>query len=404
MISVGVDSSFDDKQRCCGCGACANACPKKCISMEADQEGFLYPKIKKETCIDCGLCERVCPVIQVDNDREFAQQGYIVQHRNDDVRKESTAGGAFTAIAQYVISLGGVAFGAAYDERFNVHHIAVESEEDLWRFRNSKYVQSRTEEALGQAKEYLQEGRMVCFSGTPCQIEGLKRCLRKEYENLITVDVVCHAVPSPLVFRKYVQMQRQQLGSSIGNIRFRDKHYGYQYSTMTVKDNFGKDLYAYGIDTDPMLRSFFANVCDRPSCYDCQFKKRYRVSDFTIWDCYPVYEFNKTMDDDKGTTRVLVHSEKGRKIFEKIKAGLKWHEVDPDDLTKGVKEMFYSVPISEKRSRFMEDATLLDGQELFRKWFPETIKVRVERMIRITLIKSGIYAPAKRFAKSLLRK
>ena len=335
--------------------------------MEEDQEGFLYPKIKQETCIDCGLCERVCPVIRVNSDREFDQQGYIVQHRNDDVRKDSTAGGAFTAIAQYVISLGGVAFGAAYDERFNVHHIVVESEEDLWRFRNSKYVQSRTEEAFGQAKEYLQEGRMVCFSGTPCQIEGLKRCLRKEYENLITVDVVCHAVSSPLVFRKYVQMQGQKFGNDIGNIRFRDKHYGYQYSTMTVKDNFGKDLYAYGIDTDPMLRSFFANVCDRPSCYACQFKKRYRVSDFTIWDCYPVYEFNKTMDDDKSTTRVLVHSEKGRKIFEKIKDGLKWHEVDPDDLTKGVKEMFYSVPISEKRSRFMEDATLLDGQELFKK-------------------------------------
>lgn len=372
--------------------------------MEADQEGFLYPKIKQETCIECGLCERVCPVIQVDSDREFVQQGYIVQHRNDDVRKDSTAGGAFTAIEQYVLSLGGVVFGAAYDERFNVLHIAVESEEELWRFRNSKYVQSHTEEAYQQAKDFLIDGRIVCFSGTPCQIEGLKRYLRKDYENLITVDVVCHAVPSPLVFHKYVQMLREKLGNDISNIRFRDKHYGYQYSTMTVKDSAGKDVYEYGIDTDPMLRAFFANVCDRPSCYNCRFKKRYRVSDFTIWDCYPVYKFNKEMDDDKGTTRMLIHSEKGRNIFEEIKDGLTWYEVDPGELTRGAKEMFRSVAISENRNSFMKDAAELDGLDLMEKWFPETLKVKLERSVRIALNKSGAYGIVKRINAKVMNR
>lgn len=381
-----------------------NGCPQKCINMETDQEGFLYPTIDQKKCIECGLCERLCPVIQVEGEREFDQQGYIVQHTDEEIRKDSTAGGAFTAIAEYVLDQGGVVFGAAYDRSFNVHHIPVERAEELWRFRNSKYVQSRTVEAYQQAKEYLTVGRTVCFSGTPCQIEGLKRYLRKDYENLITVDVVCHAVPSPLVFRKYVQMQGKKLGDAIGNIRFRDKHYGYQYSTMTVKDSTGKDLYAYGIDTDPMLRAFFSNVCDRPSCYNCQFKKRFRMSDFTIWDCYPVYKFNRAMDDDKGTTRLLVHSNKGREVFEKIKDELVWSVVNPDDLTRGVKEMFHSVPISENRSHFMEDAASMEGQKLFEKWFPETMKVKMERTIRVALIKSGIYAPAKRFAKALMRK
>lgn len=342
--------------------------------------------------------------MQAEPDKESPQDGYIIQHKNADIRKESTAGGAFTAIAQYTLNHGGVVFGAAYDENLSVHHIAVDDEKDLWRLRNSKYVQSRTVEAFREVENYLKAGRLVCFSGTPCQIEGLKRLLRKNYENLVTVDVVCHAVPSPLVFRKYVQMQKQKYGEGISDIRFRDKHFGYQYLTMTVKDHSGKDVYAYGIDTDPMLRAFFANVCDRPSCYDCQFKKRYRMSDFTIWDCYPVYEFNKAMDDDKGTTRLLIHSDKGREIFEEIKQGLVWSAVNPNKLTYGVKEMFHSVPVPVNRSGFMEDAAVMEDGDLFKKWFPETVKVKMERTIRIALIRLGIYASAKRIAKALLRK
>lgn len=404
MISVSVKGTFDEKKLCCGCGACANACPKQCIRMEADQEGFLYPEIEREACVNCGLCERACPVTQAGEDEEFSQDGYIVQNKDEQVRRESTAGGAFTSIARYALQHSGVVFSAAYNADFTVHHIAVDKEEELWRFRNSKYVQSHTAEAFKEAGEYLEAGRVVCFGGTPCQIEGLKRFLRKDYKNLITVDVVCHAVPSPLVFEKYVQMQKEKYGRDISDILFRDKHYGYKYSTMTVRNRAGKDVYVYGIDTDPMLRAFFADVCDRPACYNCQFKKRYRVSDFTIWDCYPVYEFNKKMDDDKGTTRILIHTDKGRKIFDDIKTGLIWSAVNPDDLTFGVKEMFRSVEMSDKRERFMRDAVIMSGKDLFRKWFPETMKVKFERAIRITCIKTGIYAPAKRLVKAVLKK
>lgn len=240
---------------------------------------------------------------------------------------------------------------------------------------------------------------MVCYSGTPCQIEGLKRYLRRDYENLITVDVVCHAVSSPLVWEKYLERQQKRFGSDISNIMFRDKHYGYKYSTMTIKNKEGKEIYTYGIDTDPMLRAFFTNICDRPSCYDCRFKKRYRVSDFTLWDCYEVDKFDKRLDDDKGTTRMLVHSEKGRGVFEKLKSGLEFVVVSPEKLTEQVREIFYSVNYNEKRPQFFKDVNTMDANELFKKWFPETAKVRIERTTRIICYKAGIYNIAKKVAK-----
>ncbi|MCD7885912.1 MAG: Coenzyme F420 hydrogenase/dehydrogenase, beta subunit C-terminal domain [Lachnospiraceae bacterium] len=177
-----------------------------------------------------------------------------------------------------------------------------------------------------------------------------------------------------------------------------------KYSTMTVKDKDGKEVYTYGIDTDPMLRAFFSNICNRPSCYDCQFKKRYRVSDFTLWDCYEVDKFDKNLDDDKGTTRVLVHSDKGREIIKKIESGITFAEVSPDNLTAQVKEMFYSVSNNEKRQQFFVDARTLASKELFEKWFPETTKVRLERTARIFCNKTGIYNIAKKAAKKVMGK
>ncbi len=396
--------NITEKKKCCGCAACAGACPKNCIEMKADNEGFLYPEIDRGACVNCGLCEKVCPVINCQPDTPFEQTAYLVQNKDERVRRESTSGGAFTAIAEYVIEQGGVVFGAAYDDKFHVHHMYVEEKIELWRFRNSKYVQSDTEETFLHVERFLKEGRLVCYSGTPCQIEGLKRYLRKEYENLIAVDVVCYAVPSPLVWNKYLEMQRSRFGNDISNIMFRDKYYGYKYSTMTIKDKDGKEVYTYGIDTDPMLRAFFSNICDRPSCYDCQFKKRYRVSDFTLWDCYEVDKFDKRLDDDKGTTRVLVHTDKGRQVFENIKTRISFLEVNPDNMTANVKEMFHSVQGNNDRGAFMIAANTLEANELFDKWFAETIVVKIERNIRILCHKIGVYNVAKRIAKRILRK
>lgn len=382
-----------DKKHCAGCTACAEICPKNCIQMMPDEEGFLYPSVDKNQCIKCNACDVVCPIQNPVAEKETAQKAYLVQHRDESVRLDSAAGGAFTAIATVILQEGGVVFGAAYDENFHVRHSYVETVGELKKFRNSKYVQSELGDSFLLAKDFLQKGRWVCFSGTPCQIEGLSKFLRKPYENLVLVDVVCHGIPSPLVWDKYLEYQKKSFPKP-DNIRFRDKFYGYKYSTMSIIQN-GKNVYHAGSQLDPMLRAFFTDTCDRPSCYECPFKKRYRVSDFTIWDCFSVYNFDKKLDDDKGTTRVLCHTQKAESLMQEVIKFAKCEEVPADKLVAGVKEMFESVPMSPKRAAFMADAERLSGTELFEKHFPITRKVKVKTAVRKILLVTGIYGMAK---------
>lgn len=385
-----------EKKNCCGCTACAAVCPKECISMREDAEGFLYPAVNKTTCINCGACEKVCPILHVKPERKFEQEAYIVQNKDQKVLRESTAGGAFTAIAKYALRHGGVVFGVELRNQLVAHHIYVETEKDLARFRNSKYVQSNVGDTFRQVKSFLNQGKFVCFSGTPCQIEGLKNYLRLDYENLITVDVVCRAVPSPLIFQKYVEYQEKKLADHIKTVRFRDKHYGYKYSTMNVITDKNKGNYHQGVESDPWLRAFFSNICDRPSCHDCHFRKQYRVSDFTIWDCFHAGRFSKELDNDKGATRVLVHSEKGKRIFDEIKEGFSYIQTKPEYIVAGAKEMKESVAANPRREEFFMDANQLDGAQLFQKYFPNTLRVKAEHTVRLVCYQLGIYSAAKK--------
>lgn len=397
--------TITDKSKCCGCNACANICPKNCIKMKRDEEGFLYPYICQDECISCNFCESVCPEINVRAEVPFKQDGYIVQIKDENIRRESTAGGAFSAIARYIIQSGGVVFGVVMDDKFLAHHTYVESELELQKYRNSKYVQSFVgESTFKQVKEFLNKGRVVCFSGTPCQIEGLKLFLKEDYKKLITVDVVCRAVPSPLAFEKYIELQNKCLSADIINVRFRDKCFGYKYSTMNICTTKNNGSYHRGIESDPWLRAFFSGICNRPSCYDCSFRKRYRVSDFTIWDCFSVRKFSKKMDDDKGTTRMLVHTSKGREIFDKIKEEIKYVELNPDEIVTGVKEIFEPSKQNPKRDEFMADLNILDAEKLFKKYFPNTIKVKIKRFIRIALYKLRIYKFVKNLYSIILKK
>lgn len=394
-----------DKTKCCGCHACSNICPKKCIEMRADEEGFLYPYVNKNNCVNCELCVKVCPEINVKKEEIFEQDGYIIQIKDDEIRRESTAGGAFTAISKYVIKNNGVVFGVSMDENFFVQHEFVENEEELGKFRNSKYVQSSVgSDTFNKVKSFLKEGRLVCFSGTPCQIEGLKFFLREEYNNLITVDVVCRAVPSPLVFKKYIKYQNEKLGDKITDIKFRDKYFGYKYSTMNVTTKNQSINYHRGIESDQWLRAFFSEVCDRPSCHECSFRKRYRVSDFTIWDCFNVSRYSKKMDDDKGTTRILINSKKGREIFQEINDDINYLKVNSDYLVQGVKEMFESPKPNLIRKEFMDDLNRLSESELFEKYFPNNMKVKFERTLRISMYKTGVYKHVKRIVHYLKKK
>lgn len=305
-----------EKKNCCGCTACYSVCPKQAITMQEDEEGFLYPKIDSVRCINCGKCDRICPIVNPKEEKEKEQDGYLVRHKDNQVIAQSTSGGAFTAFAESIIEKGGIVFGAAFDENLDVIHMGVDSKEELWRFRNSKYVQSKLGETFNHVLQELKKGRAVLFSGTPCQVEGLLAYLNGSYANLFTVDVVCHACPSPLIWSKYKEYRakRKNGQKTLRYAAFRDKRdYGYEYSQMSIESDNGREH--YGVETDPYLRAFFSNLSDRPSCYDCKFKKRYRESDVTIWDCFEIQKFDKGLDDNKGVTRVLVHSEKGDELM-----------------------------------------------------------------------------------------
>jgi len=367
--------------------------------MIADEEGFLYPIVDTKACIDCGACERVCPIQNPTKEVLQDQMGYLVQHKDKAVRLDSTSGGAFTAIATTVLEKGGVVFGAAYDESFHVHHTYVEKVKDLAIFRNSKYVQSDLGNCFRQVREFLRNDRWVCFSGTPCQIEGLNKFLGKQYEKILLVDVVCHGVPSPLIWKKYLEYQGV-VDKKPDNIRFRDKYYGYKYSTMSILKD-GKNVYHAGSQLDPMLRAFFSDACDRPICYDCPFKKRYRVSDLTIWDCFSVYDFDRKIDDDKGTTRVLCHTKKGAAVVHEMGQYAAIRVVDPEKLVAGVKEMSESVQENPKRAAFMKDAQRLTGKELFEKYYPTTVTIKLKTWIRKVLLITGIYGLAKKYLNRL---
>lgn len=394
-----------DKKDCCGCWACKTICPVQCITMPEDEEGFRYPLVDKDKCINCHLCEKVCPIIHAEHDKpNDRQRAFLLQHKDAKVLHESASGGAFTAIASYVIRNGGVVFGAAYTDNFVVAHQYVERIEDLWKFRNSKYVQSEMRNAYAECKEFLRQGRMVCFSGVPCQLEGLLRYLRKPYDNLITVDVLCHSITSPKIFRMYVADKEKKFGCGINNIMFRDKTpYGYKYSQMSIYND-GKQVYREGVDTDVYLRSFFSDVNVRPSCYDCKFKKQHHLTDFSIWDCFDVYKFSKVFDNDKGVTRLLANTDKAMKILDEMKADAVIMEIPVDAAVDGVKEMFHSVRMSPRRQSFFKVASSqIGGGNLLQAFFPTTKRTIAEKYFRIITCKLGIYSIIKRFAKATIK-
>lgn len=386
-----------EKQNCCGCTACVAVCPKNCIEMKEDIEGFLYPEVNQSNCIHCNACDRVCPILNVKEKKPFEQIAYIVQNKDKEILRESTAGGAFTSIAEYVIRQGGVVCGVSIDENYRVKHIFAESKDELGRFRNSKYVQSDINGAYQKVKEYLAKGRLVCFSGTPCQVEGLLHYLNKEYENLITVDVVCRAVPSPGVWKKYIEYEKQKNGK-IRSVRFRDKSLGYQYSTMEIKMEDGR-VARGGIESQTWLRMFFSGMIIRPSCTRCEFRNQYRNSDFTIWDCFNSYKIDKSFNEDVGTTRILLHTDKAVSVFNKISSTFVAKRITIEEAVSGVKEMVESPASCSNRNTFFEDFNTMGMGDLITKYYPETVKVQIKKNARRLLNYFGMDKAIKHILK-----
>lgn len=342
-----------DKKDCCGCNACVQKCPKHCITMKEDKEGFLYPNVDENVCIDCHICEKVCPVLNQNMER-MPLNVYVGKNPNEEIRIKSSSGGLFTMLAEQVIDDIGVVFGATFNEKWTVVHDYVETKEGLAKFRGSKYVQSNIGNSFKKAMDFLNEGRKVLFSGTPCQIAGLKNYLRKDYDNLITVDFICHGVPSPGVFRTYLQEEIDKKsarkgggkntvlhpciplitesdgldckGLEIESIAFRDKRNGWKkygfalgLSKATAAGEKNSVSLSYtSLNKNSFLRGFLSDVFLRPSCYSCPVKKLKSKSDITLGDFWGIESLMPEIDDDKGLSAIVVNTERGHQLLKSI--------------------------------------------------------------------------------------
>lgn len=380
---------------CNGCHTCYSLCPKKAIKMVVNTEGFLFPQINNELCIECGLCEKRCPVLNpITKENEQTAASAIINN-DEEIRLQSSSGGVFSAIAQDVIKQNGIVFGAKFDGDFNVVHGYTDSIEGLLDFRGSKYVQSAIGEAYKDCKNFLEEGRQVLFSGTPCQIAGLQSFLGKNYDNLLLVDIICHGVPSPLLWSEYKKTLEKKFASRMVKTAFRRKDYGWkQYSLAVTFGNASE--YCNTLRQDSYLKLFLKDVCLRESCYNCKYKTEKRIADITIADFWGIQNEYPELDDDKGTSFVITHSDKGQKIIDYLSNCT----VKQIPLEKGVKynpSYVRSVIRPTKRDAFFLDLEKYSENEislekLVKKYTVDSIFVRGYRFLRRCLgkIKRGI--------------
>ena len=324
------------KDQCTSCTACSNICPKQCISFNKNKDGFDYPEIDKSKCIKCSLCENICPVINK-KQTNSKTRAYAVKNKNEEVRLESTSGGFFSLLADYVLENDGYVAGAAYDENFVVKHIIINDRSELYKLRGAKYSQSELGNIFFSIKKLLEDEKMVLFSGTPCQCEGLKAFLKKDYKNLITADLICHGVPSPKIWQYYIDYRSCKENDEVRPIKInmRSKASGwsnYNYSTEFVYENRKRTLVLNSQDL--FMKAFVRNICLRESCSNCKAKGINRVTDFTLGDYWGIWDQYPEFDDNKGVSLVFVHSKKGNELFNLLKNNLVLIQVDENKAYK----------------------------------------------------------------------
>lgn len=336
------------KDQCSGCFSCYNICPMECISFKEDKEGFWYPKVDFQKCIQCHKCEEHCPSIKTST-VSGVRKAYAVVNKDDRIRQESSSGGVFYALANYVILHGGVVYGAAFTEDYLVEHIRGQSKEELDRMRGAKYVQSRIGLKYREIKKNLDSGKMVYFSGTPCQVNGLMKFLGKSYENLICQDVICHGVPASKLWKHYLSQFKLEKDAKVF---FRNKDQGWEDYNFVIDQN---KKYQQRASDNLYMRSFVRDLCLRPSCYKCGSKDENRTSDITLGDFWGIKNISKDMNDQKGTSLVIVNSEKGKKILELINNKIKIQSVELEKAVQYNPSYKISAKCPIERTKFMNE-------------------------------------------------
>lgn len=376
------ENVFDKKKSCCGCGACYNVCPKNCIEMLEDSEGFLYPQINKDLCINCGLCKKVCPFMG-ENTSNKVVESYACNHNDSEIRKNSSSGGVFSAICEKVIENNGVVFGAGYGEDFSVAHKMIENADEIQQLRGSKYVQSFIGDCYTQCKEQLDLNKQVVFSGTPCQILGLKKYLRKDYENLICVEIICHGVPSPKLWDMHLDNLKKQYNSAISRVSFRDKKISWREFMLSVDFKNGQ-TYAQKTSQDAYLKGFLSNLYLRPSCHNCKARGYTSNADIILGDFWGVWKYKEyeTLYDNKGTTAVLVMSQKGKELFDEIKSCMDVLHAAETDITDNNTPVFKSTAPHPKRDKFFSKVNTTNFNQLVSEYTKVSTAKRVKAKIK----------------------
>ena len=392
------------KQSCCGCGGCARVCPKGAIAMTPDEDGFLYPVIDGEKCVECGLCEQVCAFGRGDAP-ESAKEVWAAVSADTDI-SQSASGGLFASLAQAVLASGGAVFGCAMEYeggKLWPRHICVTEQADLIRLKGSKYVQSDLGDAYPRIRRLLDQGRTVLFSGTPCQTAGLKGYLRRDYENLYTLDLICHGVPSAKLFQDYIAFEEKRLGSPITSFRFRDKSAGWKlHGAMTLED--GRTVY-FEPEASSYYQMFLNAYTYRENCYHCPYACDRRPGDITIGDFWCVElvhpelvtENGGGLDHEKGASCLIVNNERGRKLLEQFGRGIRRWPSTYEQAAKYNRQL--TAPSDPKPQRREVLALSREGYEKAERWYRRRLRpIKIKRAIR-----GAIPRPVKDLLKKICR-
>ncbi len=387
---MNIESKLKQKNlKCSGCTACFAICPKDAITMQADLEGFKYPVIDKNKCIDCGLCYNVCLLDKMCGNLEGDKTSFACSAKDENFAKQSSSGGVFAILANMYIKEQAVIYGAAFDDDWNVCHIRADKKDELKRLYTSKYVQSDMGNTFRDVKFDLDNGKKVLFAGTPCQVAGLRSYLQKDYLNLLTVDFICHGVPSPLVWQQYVDTLKKKLNSKITEISFRDKKDGWKSFNFKLITANGDVFYEkHGDNT--YMKGFLKDLYLRPSCYDCKFKTLQRASDITLADFWGIEKIIPEINVEKGVSLCWASSEKGDTILDKALKQTIYEQVDLNEAIKHNPSAITSVKRHKNRNKFFEDISKsdIDIISLIEKYYDNrSLRKRLSYKLR-TKIKS----------------
>lgn len=370
------------KTNCTGCGACYNICPVNAITMQGDEYGFYKPVIDTKKCINCTVCEKTCPLDNYKSNNN-EPEAFVLINKDECIRLKSASGGAFSAFATNILEQNGIVYGVIWDNNITAIHSRAKNIKQLEKMHSSKYVQANTNNSFKQVKKDLDEGKKVLYSGTPCQIAGLKSFLKKEYENLITIDLICHGVPSPLIFEKYKnELMKNKSDEKLLDINFRSKVNGWG-TEQFIKIITSKKEYIVPCIKDNYSKAFGQHASVNTMCLNCQFNTLPRIADITIGDFWGVDEYNKSLNDKKGISVILINNEKGRILFNLIKNNIKIKKIPFDIAKKRNPNIYSSHQAHNKRKDFLYDVCIKNKSLSYgvKKYLKDPIHIVIYRLL-----------------------